>query len=63
MRSLCPTVAFVPHREVEGYLRLGWMMIASLGEYHGQFSILMGWRCECPCTIPRASHMFTALRR
>jgi len=51
-RSICPIVAFVVHRQIEDYLRLGWMMVANLGEYHGQFSVLMGWCCQCPCTVP-----------
>jgi hypothetical protein len=51
-RRCCPIAAFVLHREVEDYLRLGWMTVANLGEYHGQFSVLMGWPCSCVCVVP-----------
>ena len=51
---ICPIVRYVPHACVEDYLRLGWMFVASLGPTHGEWSILMGWPCQCEVAEPQA---------
>jgi hypothetical protein len=47
---ICPLVRYVIHERVEDYLRLGWMVLAPLGEW----SILMGWPCQCKPAEPFA---------
>ena len=47
---LCPVLRYVIHERVEDYLRLGWMALAPLGEW----SILMGWPCQCKPAEPLA---------
>jgi hypothetical protein len=46
--AVCPVVKYVPHHEVERYLRLGWMEVADLLVPHGHYVALMGWPCDCP---------------
>lgn len=46
--TLCPVVKYVPHERIEDHLRLGWMWLALLGEW----SVLMGWPCQCPIAEP-----------
>jgi hypothetical protein len=48
-KMICPVVKYVVHERVEDYLRFGWMPLAPLGEW----SILMGWPCECKPAEPR----------
>jgi hypothetical protein len=50
---ICPIVRYVIHERVEDYLRLGWMFVATLGPTHGEWSILMGWPCQCEMAEPR----------
>jgi hypothetical protein len=46
---------YVKHRDAEAYCRLGWLPTDSLdGSYHGEFSVLMTWLCECKCTEPES---------
>jgi hypothetical protein len=47
---LCPVLRYVIDERVEDYLRLGWMAFAPLGEW----SILMGWPCQCKPAEPLA---------
>jgi hypothetical protein len=37
------------------YERLGWMWVRDFGAYHGQFSVLCEWRCNCPCIEPTST--------
>lgn len=46
------TYRYVPHYLLPDYLSLGWLVIADLGDYHGQFSVLCEWRCGCRCVEP-----------
>jgi hypothetical protein len=39
--------AMVGHHLVADWLKVGWMVVADLGEPHGQWSVLMAWRCCC----------------
>ncbi len=43
---------YVLHEEAEDYLRLGWVFAADLGIYHGQWSVLMRWPCDCKMVEP-----------
>lgn len=45
---------YVAHHRVTDYERLGWMVEACLGAVHGEWSVLMGWRCGCRVVEPRA---------
>lgn len=29
------------------YILLGWMFAAELGPTHGEWSVLLEWRCDC----------------
>jgi hypothetical protein len=49
-RKLCPILRYVVHTRVGDYLLLGWLPIAPLGEW----SILMGWPCECVVVEPES---------
>ena len=50
MSGLCPIVKYVVFAAIEDHLRLGWMALAPLGEW----SILMGWPCQCKPAEPLA---------
>ena len=43
---------YVPHEHAADYLRLGWMVVAGLGEVHGEWSVLMEWPCQCRLVEP-----------
>lgn len=43
---------YVLHDCVENFLNLGWMVVADLGEVHGQYSVLMWRPCECRYVEP-----------
>ena len=47
------TFRYVRHELVPDYELLGWLWMADLGDYHGQYSCLMAWPCACPCVEPR----------
>ena len=47
---LCLVLRYVIHERVGDYLRLGWVALAPLGEW----SILMGWPCQCKPAEPLA---------
>jgi len=49
---ICPVVKYVRHSRVEDHLRLGWMVLAELGPTHGEWSILMGFCCDCKLVEP-----------
>jgi len=51
-RSLCRTLAFVPHDMIPDYEMLGWMRLAQLGPTHGKWSELVGWPCDCEVRVP-----------
>jgi hypothetical protein len=41
------TLRFVPHQDVDRYLRDGWMISHDLNDcYHGQFAVLMVRPCD-----------------
>jgi hypothetical protein len=46
---------YVRHRDVLDYARLGWLpdFDALDGTHHGQYSIIMEWRCQCPILEPK----------
>lgn len=48
----CPIVKYVQHWQVGSHLRIGWMVLADLGPTHGEFSVLMGWPCNCKMAVP-----------
>jgi len=50
--TLCRVLAYVRHHLVGDYLRLGWMVVGDLGPHHGEFSVLMGWPCDCAHRVP-----------
>jgi hypothetical protein len=52
MSRPCRVIKYVKHSEVLDHLRVGWMVLADLGSYHGQFSLLMGWQCACALVVP-----------
>ena len=37
---------YVRYADVAEYEGMGWMIVASLGHYHGQWAVLM-WHCDC----------------
>jgi hypothetical protein len=37
---------YVRHKDVDAYLRRGWLVVGDLGPTHGQWSVLC-WGCEC----------------
>jgi hypothetical protein len=37
---------YVSHKDVYAHFERGWCIAATLGRYHGCFSVLM-WHCEC----------------
>ena len=41
--------AQVTYDRVPDWLNLGWLVIADLGPTHGEWSLMMGWLCECEC--------------
>lgn len=47
--------AMVAYDLLSDWLSLPWMVIADLGEYHGQFSVMLGWKCCCgrECVKPK----------
>jgi hypothetical protein len=45
----CGILRYVTHERVGDYLKLGWLPLAPLGEW----SILMGWLCQCEPAEPR----------
>ena len=51
-RSLCRTLAFVPHDMIPDYEMLGWMRLAQLGDVHGRWSELLGFCCNCRPVTP-----------
>jgi hypothetical protein len=46
---ICGVLRYVTHDRVPNYLRIGWMPLAPLGDW----SILMGWPCNCAPVEPR----------
>ena len=34
------------------WLRVGWIAVADLGPIHGQYSLGLGWICQCECIKP-----------
>jgi len=42
----------VLHRHVADFLACGWVVRADLGDYHGQFAVMMQWLCDCPIRKP-----------
>jgi hypothetical protein len=44
---------YVAHDDMPAYEALGWLWVADLGDYHGQWSCLMAWPCACACVEPR----------
>ena len=44
---------YVNHERVVEFLALGWIVRADLGNYHGEFSLLMEWLCDCKPIEPR----------
>jgi hypothetical protein len=53
----CPIVKYVPHRQIEDHLRLGWILLADLGFPHRNWSVLMGWPCQCKLAEPVAAEL------
>ena len=51
------TFRYVLHERREDYERLGWMVVADLGDYHGQFSVLAEFICSCgrACVEPQSA--------
>jgi hypothetical protein len=47
------TYRYVRWNRLADYLHLGWLPVADLGAYHGQWSVLCEWKCNCPCAEPR----------
>jgi hypothetical protein len=43
---------FVTWDRLADYERLGWLPVADLGHYHGQWSVLCEWLCDCRCVEP-----------
>jgi hypothetical protein len=43
---------YVLHHLVTAYEDLGWLAVADLGPIHGEWSILMEWRCSCKMVMP-----------
>jgi len=39
------------------YLNLGWMVVADLGPTHGEWSVLMEFRCVCRDSVPEAKNV------
>jgi hypothetical protein len=51
------TLRFVRLRDANDYLALGWMPTKDLlGCYHGQWTILMRWLCDCKPQEPDYGH-------
>ena len=53
MRSICRTLAYVPHHAIPAWEQLGWMVVNTLPAPHSQWSVLMGWPCACEARTPR----------
>ena len=51
-RRLCRILAFVQHHRVTAYLKCGWMVVDDLGPPHGEWSLLLGWPCDCEMELP-----------
>jgi hypothetical protein len=48
---------FVRLRNANDYLALGWMSTPDLfGSYHGTWSVLMKWICDCEPREPNYGH-------
>ena len=46
------TFRYVIHQSIPAYLKLGWMVVADLGPIHGEWSMLLEWKCQCKCVEP-----------
>jgi hypothetical protein len=54
---------YVVHERVPDYLLCGWLAHPSLEEtYHGQYSALLEWRCQCRMVEPDR-RSFAIIRR
>lgn len=42
---------YVRMKQVDGYMRRGWLVVDDLGPTHGRWSVLM-WHCECGEVAP-----------
>ncbi len=63
-RSLCPVLAYVPHSMIIEYMRVGWMVVVGdLGATHREFSVLMGWPCDCELRLPKKQETPMSLTR
>jgi hypothetical protein len=39
---------------LEDWLRLGWLVVDDFRDiYHGQFSVLVEWKCACALVTPK----------
>jgi hypothetical protein len=47
------TYRYVIWPRLPDYLALGWLPVADLGGYHGQWSYLCEWLCSCPMKEPK----------
>lgn len=46
------TYRYIPIEAASDWLEVGWLIVADLGPYHGQFSLLGEWKCKCPVVEP-----------
>jgi hypothetical protein len=44
---------YVPLHDIDAHLALGWMAVPETSYFHhGEYAILMEWRCSCPIREP-----------
>lgn len=42
---------YVPHDHQPDYEREGWQFAADLGPTHGEYRVLMQWKCRCDSNV------------